>query len=61
MTKYVYVKTFGTFANNIECNEFHFHDVKIDSNGSFLTIFDKNGALAFRCHINDIAKFMKED
>ena len=59
--KYVYVKTFNTFAADIECNEFHFRDAKIDSTGSFLTIYDKDGVLEFRCHINEIAKFMREN
>lgn len=59
--KYVYVKTFNTFASNADYNEFHFHDVKIDNTSNFLTIYDKDGVLEFRCHINDIAKFMREN
>ena len=58
--KYVYVKTFNADALDDEYNEFHFRDVKIESTDSFLTIYDKEGVLEFRCHINNIAEFMRE-
>lgn len=61
MSKYVYIKTFNNFASSIECNEFHYNNVRVESTGGFLTLYDKDGGLTFRCHINDIAKFMKED
>ena len=51
--KYVYVK--------IECHEFHFHDVKIENDDEYLTIYDKDGILKFRCQIDKIVTFMRED
>lgn len=58
--KYVYVKTFNVDTLDDECNEFHFRDVKIESTDSFLTIYDKDGVLEFRCLINNIAEFIRE-
>lgn len=51
--KYAYVKT--------EENEFHFYDVKIESDNDYLTIFDKDGILKFRCQIDEIVNFMREE
>ena len=51
--KYVYVK--------IECHEFHFDDVKIENDDEYLTIYDKDGILEFRCQIDKIVRFMRED
>ena len=51
--KYVYVKT--------EENEFHFHDVKIESDNEYLTIYDKDGILKFRYKIDEIVNFMREE
>ena len=51
--KYVYVET--------EDNNFHFHDVKIENYDDYLTIYDKDGILKFRCHIDEIINFMREE
>ena len=51
--KYVYVET--------EENEFHFHDVKIESDDEYLTIYDKDSILKFRCQIDEIVNFMREE
>ena len=51
--KYVYVET--------EDNNFHFHDVKIENYDDYLTIYDKDGILKFRCHIDEIVNFMREE
>ena len=51
--KYVYVE--------IEDNNFHFHDVKIENYDDYLTIYDKDGILKFRCHIDEIVNFMREE
>ena len=51
--KYVYVET--------EDNNFHFHDVRIENYDDYLTIYDKDGILKFRCHIDEIVNFMREE
>ena len=51
--KYVYVE--------IEDNNFHFHDVKIENDDEYLTIYDKNDILKFRCQIENILTFMREE
>ena len=51
--KYVYVET--------EDNNFHFHDVRIENYNDYLTIYDKDGILKFRCHIDEIVNFMREE
>ena len=51
--KYVYFET--------EDNNFHFHDVKIENYDDYLTIYDKDGILKFRCHIDEIVNFMREE
>ena len=51
--KYVYVET--------EDNNFHFHDVRIENYDYYLTIYDKDGILKFRCHIDEIVNFMREE
>lgn len=51
--KYAYVET--------EDNNFHFHDVEIESCDGYLTIYDKNGLLKFRCQIDEIVNFMREE
>lgn len=59
MYKNVYVKTFATFAKGIDCNEFYFNNVDIADTANFLTIYDKDGTLAFRCRIDEVDKFAK--
>ena len=60
MSKHVYIKTFNNFSSDIECNEFDYHNVRVESTGGFITLYDVDGCLLFRCHINDIAKFFRE-
>lgn len=61
MYKNVYVKTFETFAKGIDCNEFYFSNVEIEDTANFLTIYDKDGTLAFKCRISDVEKFVKSN
>ena len=51
--KYVYVET--------EDNSHHFHDVRIENYDDYLTIYDKNGLLKFRCQIDEIVNFTREE
>lgn len=55
----VYIRTHQSFSEMVNCVEFDFTDVEIEDTANYLTLYDKDGTLAFRCHINDIAKFIK--
>ena len=55
----VYVMVYKSFCKELDTSEFHFKDVEVEDTANYLTIYDKNGTLAFRCHINEIAKFVK--
>lgn len=61
MYKSVYVKAHGCFAMGmgIDCNEFIFTDVEIEDTANYLTIYSKDGSLAFKCRIADIDRFAK--
>lgn len=59
MYKSVYVKTHEYFAKGVDCNEFYFSDVDIEDEANFLTIYDRDGTLAFKCRITDIDRFCK--
>ena len=51
--KYIYI--------GIEDHDFHLRDVKIENDDEYLTIYDKDGILKFRCQIDDIVSFMREE
>lgn len=55
MYKSVYVKTHECFAKGIDCNEFYFSNVDIEDEANFLTLYDRDGTLAFKCRVTDIS------
>ena len=57
--KSVYVKTHECFAKEIDCNEFYFFNVDIEDEANFLTLYDRDGTLAFKCRVSDIERFAK--
>ncbi|MCQ5146473.1 hypothetical protein [Enterocloster bolteae] len=59
MYKSVYVKSHECFAKGIDCNEFYFSDVDIEDEANFLTLYDRDGTLAFKCRVTDIERFAK--
>ncbi len=59
MYKNVYVKIHDCFSKGIECNEFSFSNVEIEDTANYLTLYDKDGTLAFKCRITDIDRFVK--
>ena len=52
MYKSVYVKTLGCFARGIDC-------IEIEDTSNYLTLYSKDGTLAFKCRIDDIDRFAK--
>ena len=54
-----YVKTHECFAKGIDCNEFYFSNVDIEDEANFLTLYDRDGTLAFKCRVTDIERFAK--
>ena len=59
MYKTVYVKTHKSFCRECDCNEFTFHNVEIEDAANYLVLYDEDGTLAFKCHTDDIQKFVK--
>lgn len=61
MCKYktIYVKTHESFCKECDCNEFIFHNVEIEDVANHLVLYDEDGTLAFKCHVDDIQKFVK--
>lgn len=55
----VYIKVHETFSGSVDCVEFYYKNVEIEDTANYVTLYDEYGTLAFRCHINDIAKFVK--
>lgn len=55
----VYIRTHQSFSNTVDCVEFDFKNVDIEDTANYITLYDENGILAFKCHMNDIAKFIK--
>ncbi|WP_195416355.1 hypothetical protein [Enterocloster citroniae] len=59
MYKSVYVKTHECYAKGINCNEFYFSNVDIEDEANFLTLYNRDGTLAFKCRVTDIERFAK--
>lgn len=55
----VYIKLHEGFSRSLDCVEFDYKNVEIEDTANYVTLYDEDGTLAFRCHINDIAKFAK--
>lgn len=55
----VYIKLHEAFSRSLDCVEFDYKNVEIEDTANYVTLYDEDGTLAFRCHINDIAKFAK--
>lgn len=55
----VYVKLHESFSRSLDCVEFDYKNVEIEDTANYVTLYDEDGTLAFRCYINDIAKFVK--
>ena len=57
--KTIYVRTHESFCKECDCNEFIFHNVEIEYAANYLVLYDEDGTLAFKCHIEAIQKFVK--
>lgn len=57
--KTIYVKTHESFCKECDCNEFTFYNVEIEDTANYLVLYDEDGTLAFKCHVDDIQKFVK--
>lgn len=55
----VYIRTHQSFSKTVDCVEFDFKNVEIEDTANYLTLYDEDGTLTFRCHINNIAQFVK--
>lgn len=42
------------------CN-FYFKDVDMDDTANYITIYDKDGRMQFKCHVNKIVEFIRID
>ncbi|MBC5688126.1 hypothetical protein H8S37_04155 [Mediterraneibacter sp. NSJ-55] len=55
----IYVALHKSFCKELDSPEFYFKNVEIEDTANYLTLYDEDGTLAFRCHLNDVAKFVK--
>lgn len=61
MYKEVYIQTSGIKVKNVEICNFYFKDVDIDDIANYITIYDKDGRMQFKCHVNKIVEFIRID
>lgn len=57
--KKVYIKVRESFSKAIDCCEFTFSNVEIEDAGHWLVLYDEDGTLAFKCHFQEIERFVK--
>lgn len=57
----VYLKLRDNFSSMVNTNEFIFDNVIVKSCSNYLTIYDDDASIRFRCCISDIDKFCKCD
>ena len=61
MYKEVYIQTSGIKVKNVEICNFYFKDVDIDDIANYITNYDKDGRMQFKCHVNKIVEFIRID
>lgn len=54
MYKEIYIQTSGIKVKNVVICNFYFKDVDMDDTANYITIYDKDGRMQFKCHVNKI-------
>lgn len=60
-TSGINIKTSGIKIKNVEICNFYFKDVDMDDTANYITIYDKDGRMQFKCHVNKIVEFIRID
>ena len=61
MYKEIYIQTSGIKVKNVVICNFYFKDVDMDDTANYITIYDKDGRMQFKCHVNKIVEFIRID